>query len=99
MTRNHYAMWNRYGNRANGGRILHVFADKAERDRWVAEDRWHDDVGDFQREAVTFREAERVRDYICHVIAHGDVDVPERLATLCRGVWPNYPFPDRVIAS
>lgn len=96
---NAYAMWNHYGNRANGGRILHVFPSRAERDAWVAADRWSDDVGDFQREATTFGEARRVRERICQVIAHGDVDVPNGLAKLCEGVWPFYPFPDVAIAD
>lgn len=94
---NAYAMWNHYGNRTNGSRVLHVFSNRAERDRWVSEDVWSEDVGDYQRETVTMAEAERARDRIAAVWSHGEVTVPKRLASICEHVRPCYPFPDPAI--
>lgn len=91
---NAYAMNNHYGNRADGGRTLHVFATRAARDRWVGDGLWNESVGDFTREPVTVAEAVRVRDRICRVYRHGHVALTDQLRSLCASVWPFSPVPD-----
>lgn len=86
---NAYAIDNHYGIRTLGGQALHVFASRAERDAWVDRDPWHGK----EREPVTFEEAWDIRAEICQVLSHGTVSVPERLESICRGVWPYWGIP------